>query len=268
MPLIPTPFHLISLSSLLHLILHPYSQVLRAWATSGIPWLTVTPVWHFGLESMGKGNVVWTQPETATQIVKHIHLCTQWSFSKPGYGLCVLDTWHDLQRSGPSIKRSYISWTSYQNFFNCNVYPTSFNFYKDIVIQFLKCAVQMKDVKCCGTVPALSKPGCVKNITSYEENAIFPFSLALMWSLGKLPRLPQLPCLLGPFQQLHWSCKRHDWSAAEVFPTHMESVPWVCPVPGNACLRADANYFCTKYCNSACKDMKASPKGLRKEISY
>lgn len=139
--------------------------------------------------------------------------------------------WQGVQRSGPSIKRSYISWTSYQKFLNCKIYPISF------VIQLLKCA-DMKDKKCYATAAALSKPGCVKNITSYEENAIFPFSLALMWSLVNLPQFPQPPCLLDPFQQPHWSCKRGDWSAAKVFLTYPESVPWVCPVPGNACLWA------------------------------
>lgn len=113
------------------------------------------------------------------------------------------------------------------------------------------------------TAPALSKPGRAKSITSSEENAIFPFSLGLLWSLGKLPQLPQLPSLLGPFQQPHWSCTRRDQSAAKVFPTSLSPFHESAQFLGMRVCRLespDANYFCTKYCNSICKETKALPE--------
>lgn len=121
----------------------------------------------------------------------------------------------------------------------------------------------MKDRKCYGTAATLSKPGRVKNITSYEENAIFPFSLALMWSLVNLPQFPQPPCLLGPFQQLTGAARGVTDLLQRFFsPTQSlfhESAQFlgmhVCGLQS-----PDGNYFCTKYCNSVCKEMKISPK--------
>lgn len=131
-----------------HLILHPYSQALPSWATYGIPPLTVAFVWHFCLgqhEQRECGLNTACNYNTIGQT--HIHIYAQRAFSIPRYGLALFKTCWGFQRSGPRVKRNYTSWTGYKNFLKHNIYLTSFNFHKAIVIQFLKYIVHIKQWK-------------------------------------------------------------------------------------------------------------------------
>lgn len=267
MPFIPTPFLPISLSSLLHLILHPYSQAPPAWAAFGIPPPTVTLGWLFWL---GEHEQKERGLNTACNCKKNgqTHWGTQWSFSKPGCGLCYLicskvfkdlvQVWKEVTSAGPATRIFYLSMSiqlliSIQTLF-CN----SLN----VQCKWRRLKAKEQHQLCLSLAVK-------RMLLLMRKMQYFLFLWLSCDHLENCLNCPNFPACWAHPNNLTGAAKG-DWSAEFFPPTQSlfhESDQFlgmhVCGLesPG-------ANYFCTKYCNSVWEEMKASPKeGLERDFS-